>query len=396
MRITYFNYLFDIDSTSMAATVKARCLLGALRCRGHKIVIHWRNPHAKSNGPIYSWPLAALKKCFSPWFNFPMSFLRGIRDLCQELPLLKADPPDVILTRLEVGRFSAAIIAPLLGLPLVVEADAPVVYEQRYFLGRRLPPWFPERLEMFTLQRADAIFTTSKVMTQYYLGRGVDPDRISTIENGVDPDLFHPLPPNESARSELGLQGQTVVGFSGSLSVWHDVRGLLHTFDDILKRHDECVLLVAGSGGNAQTLLENWSRKAARRERFRWLQHVPHESMPKALAAMDVILVPAPPLPLPYFSPLKLFEAMAMGRVVVAARQGQVADIVRHGENGFLYDPGDPNGLVNMTLEALNRSDRDRLGLAARETMVSRYTWDRQAKKLEALLEDTLQRHRRR
>ncbi len=111
---------------------------------------------------------------------------------------------------------------------------------------------------------------------------------------------------------------------------------------------------------------------------------------------MDVILVPAPPLPLPYFSPLKLFEAMAMGRAVVAARQGQVADIVRHGENGFLYDPGNPNDLVNMTLEALNRSDRDRLGLAARETMVSRYTWDRQAAKLEALLEDTLQRHRRR
>ena len=87
---------------------------------------------------------------------------------------------------------------------------------------------------------------------------------------------------------------------------------------------------------------------------------------------------------------------MAMGGAVVAARQGQVADIVRHGENGLLYNPGYPNDLVNMILETLNRSDRDRLGLAARETMVSRYTWDRQSGKLEALLKDTSERHCRR
>ncbi|MEW6743412.1 MAG: glycosyltransferase family 4 protein [Planctomycetota bacterium] len=397
MRISYFNYLYDLEGASLGSAVKARCLLAALANRGHEIAIHWRNSRLVPAPPEPLTPRGFLKKRLSPWLNFPMSVLRAFRDLRQEWALIEEERPDLLLVRLDLGRFSGAVLARLDRLPLVLEADSPVCYEHRRFLTDRiLPPWLPERLELTMLRAADSVFTPSTTMRRYFVARGVDPERIRTIENGVDPERFRPLPPSETVRRELAIDARPVVGFSGSLAAWHDVDGLLEALDEILRRNEECTLLVAGSGGNHAARFEAWSQAPERRERLHWLRRLPHDAMPRVIAAMDVVLLPAPAMPLPYFSPVKLFEAMAAGCVVVAARQGQVAEIVQHGENGWLFEAGDAQDLVRVSLRALESPAREAIARRARETVVPHYTWDAQAVKLEALLEETLERHLRR
>jgi glycosyltransferase involved in cell wall biosynthesis len=58
-------------------------------------------------------------------------------------------------------------------------------------------------------------------------------------------------------------------------------------------------------------------------------------------------------------SPLAIVEALALGRPVIASRIGGIPELVRDGENGLLFAPGDAQGLRSAV--ARLASDRGRL-----------------------------------
>jgi peptidoglycan/xylan/chitin deacetylase (PgdA/CDA1 family) len=96
-----------------------------------------------------------------------------------------------------------------------------------------------------------------------------------------------------------------------------------------------------------------------------------------------------------YLSPIKIFEYMAVGRAVLAARVGQIGEVIEDGVTGLLYDPSDPASLS----AALHRLVEDvalrrRLGESARRTVEERYTWQANARSVAGLLEDVLERRR--
>jgi glycosyltransferase involved in cell wall biosynthesis len=115
---------------------------------------------------------------------------------------------------------------------------------------------------------------------------------------------------------------------------------------------------------------------------------VPYDRVPEFMAAMDVVVVPYAQGADTYFSPLKLFEAMAMGKPVVGAQVGQVAEILTHGENGLLYEPGNAEMLARRIREALDRPDLGaRMGAAARLAVVSERTWEANAQRILGIAE---------
>ena len=77
---------------------------------------------------------------------------------------------------------------------------------------------------------------------------------------------------------------------------------------------------------------------------------------------------------------------MAAGRAVVASRVGQLEAVIQHEINGLLCSPADPGALATA-LSRLRREPefRDRLGRAARATVLQGHTWDAVAAKVLAL-----------
>jgi GT2 family glycosyltransferase len=84
----------------------------------------------------------------------------------------------------------------------------------------------------------------------------------------------------------------------------------------------------------------------------RHLGPVPHDRIPQALSAIDVLVVPSV---WPENSPLVIREAFLAGIPVIASRTGGIPEIVEHGRNGLLFEPGN----VKELRDAIQRVVRE-------------------------------------
>jgi glycosyltransferase involved in cell wall biosynthesis len=105
--------------------------------------------------------------------------------------------------------------------------------------------------------------------------------------------------------------------------------------------------------------------------------------VPELLAGMDAAVAPYPNLKPFYFSPLKVYEYMAAGLPVVASRIGQLDGLIQDRVNGLLCPPEDAAALA-AALDELGNDPRlrQRLGEAARATVVREHSWEAVARRL--------------
>jgi glycosyltransferase involved in cell wall biosynthesis len=76
-------------------------------------------------------------------------------------------------------------------------------------------------------------------------------------------------------------------------------------------------------------------------------------------------------------------EAMSVGKSVIGCRGQGIAEIIRHGSNGFLVGPDNARELtlaIGMLLQ--NEQLRRNLGRAARDTILESFTLEQQAETL--------------
>jgi glycosyltransferase involved in cell wall biosynthesis len=97
-----------------------------------------------------------------------------------------------------------------------------------------------------------------------------------------------------------------------------------------------------------------------------------HDELPAFLAASDVIVLPSVR---EQFGQV-LVEGMACGLPPIAVDAWGPADIVTHGETGWLVEPDDPVSLANALVHAVNcPAERGRRGARAAEEARERYSW---------------------
>jgi glycosyltransferase involved in cell wall biosynthesis len=306
-------------------------------------------------------------------------------EYCQHALLapLRAFEPDVIYERYSLFSYGGIALARRFGIPHVLEVNAPLAHEaatHRELVLRRTA----EALEREILLGSDALVVVSQALARYAHDLGVPSERITVMPNGVDPDLFAPLSGSE-VRSRYQLEGREVLGFVGTLKPWHDLDTVVEALGRLAARRPAVHLLVVGDGPGGSRL------RALANDRVTCTGSVDHDDVPRFMAAMDVVVVPYGKDADPYFSPLKLFEAMAMAKPIVGARLGEVAETVVDGETGLLYEPGCADDLTDKIATVLDTSQRgEQLGQAARRSVLARHTWDHNAQRTIALAHSLL------
>jgi glycosyltransferase involved in cell wall biosynthesis len=308
-----------------------------------------------------------------------LRFLYGffLRRLRREYRLLREEKPDVVVLRAG-GSIALVPLTRLMGIPLLLELNASITENKLRKPSQRMRwPAFWRWLENWFIKKSSHVSVVSNDLRQIFLDRGHDPAHISAVANGVDVDMFQPAVDDREVRRRLGLTGKTIIGFSGNFARWHGLDFLLDASERLFSLADDLAILLIGRQGSSYTLPENLDQRVV------VTGFIPHQQMPEHLAAVDIFVAPYPLIQPFHFSPLKIFEAMAMGKPVVASAQGQISELITHRQNGMLYEPGDQAGFVNCVSELIADPDlRRRLGDEARRTMREHYTWTHNAGKI--------------
>lgn len=285
------------------------------------------------------------------------------------------EPVDLVYERHALGSCAAAEFARSRGIPHVLEVNAPLADEEALYRGAGLAAFDPQR-ERAIFGAAARILCVSSECIRHAIERGANPGRVVLEPNGVDPELFRPRT-DDRLRDELAPRGALVVGFHGRLRPWHNFGLLLEALEMLSARGHPVHLLALGEGDFAAAI--GTSSVRAHATLVGWK---PHAEAAAIVACMDVVpLTYSPDRPF-WYSPLKLYEGMAVEAVPVVPRLGDLPESVRHGVEGLVYEPGSADELAG-TIETLARSSelRRRLGANARRRAEGR-TWDAIARRV--------------
>ena len=289
--------------------------------------------------------------------------------------ILERERPDFLYERYALFGWGGVQLSRRFGIPLIMELNAPLVEQQAGY--EKFPlTGLAGGIEGEILRGADAIIALTDWLKRWAVGHGVAPEKIRVLPDGVNRRLFAAPTSGAAVRQRYGLEGKKVVGHVGSFHRWHDIAGLLEAFSTSYARAPELRLLLVGDGHERRAV----QKKVADRglaHAVVFTGNVPHDQVPEHLAAMDLSVVPYKQIQDFFFSPLKLFESMAVGTPTIAAALGQIEEVVAHGETGWLYPAGDNQKLAEGLAHLLGAPElRGRIGRAAREQVLSQYTWE--------------------
>ena len=298
--------------------------------------------------------------------------------------------PSFIYERYSLWGTAGQRLAKRYSIPLVLEVNSPLAYEEQKYRGGSLLRSVARRVEHRTWRGADLLVAVSRALCSHFAEAGVKDRKVEIVPNAVDTNLFSPEGDDAPLRRRLKPEGRFVVGFVGSFKAWHGVDFLLEAFRQLHGRDRSYHLLLVGDGP-LRANLEQEARRLGLGEAVTLVGSVPHEEVPRYLALMDVAVAPYPVVEDFYFSPLKLYEYMASSRAVVASRIGQVAEVIADGLTGLLYEPGNQEALIACIrrLQA-DESFRREVGRNARMTCSSN-TWRQNAERVVGSVELLLQ-----
>ena len=319
---------------------------------------------------------------FKELLTEPKLLCENFRYIRRELKQLRSKSYDAIIVRYSLNIFSAIITARLTNTPLVLEVNSPIYFERSKVLGEKYYTYLSGWLERSIVASADHVVTVSEELRQYFINKGIHPERITTVINGFETKSFYPRSKDESLMKRLGIPGDAfVIGFSGSFKKWHGAESALKILAKVKGNiaGKKAWLVLVGDGPDRPRLEEIASKQGLNTVVF--CGSVSHERMPDYLSLFDIALAPYPLLDFFYFSPLKVFEYMAMGIPTVASRQGQLATIFEHDKTGMLVEPGDLETAATFILKLLSSAEtRCVMGQTACEAAHSKFGWGHNAK----------------
>lgn len=286
--------------------------------------------------------------------------------------------PDMIYERYSLNTCCGVLISRISGIPLVLEVNAPLSYEQKKY-GRLAFPSLATRLERWICSGSRATIVVSKVMRDMLRDIGVPGDRMTVMHNGIDPEEFRPDIPGDAVRSRWGIGKKVVLGFTGWFKQWHGLEMLVDLFARERWGERGVHLLLVGDG----PAMGNLSSRVQELDLLRdvtFTGPVPREEMPRYVSAFDVALQPSVT---EYASPMKIFEYMGMAKCIVAPDQPNIREILTDGKTGILFRPGDPEDLKRAISRALgSMEDRERIGKSAHQAIFENgYLWRKNAER---------------
>jgi len=216
---------------------------------------------------------------------------------------------------------------------------------------------------LFSNASDKGLCVSSAVRATAIAGYHLQAEQIHVIPNGIHLAEYRAAAASgrEKVRRELAIAPeQPVLGMFARMYPVKGHRTMLAMLPHIIEDFPDVVLLVAGNGPE-RPACEAIVEKLSIERNVRFLGH--RADIPLLMEAIDLFLMPSKTEGLP----LAAIEALALGRPVVGFDVGGMAEVVAHGETGFLFAHGDTDSFTAAVVQLLrNREERESFGARAR------------------------------
>ena len=230
-------------------------------------------------------------------------------------------------------------------------------------------------LNRFAFRQCELVIYVSHKQREYWRARGLRAKRDAVIQNGIDADYFTDryTPQQKAAtRAEFGFApSDFLVGICAALRVEKAHGDLLRALRRLRDGGVPAKLLIIGDGSQRGEI----ERHIAELELSGHAVIAGHRNDVRPyIACCDVMTLTSHVIET--FS-IAALESMALGKPVVLTRIGGAEEQVRHGGNGFLFEPGDVATLAHHLRRLTAATDRLSMGAIAARDVRERFTIQR-------------------
>jgi len=200
---------------------------------------------------------------------------------------------------------------------------------------------------------------------------GVAPANILDIPNGVELTRFQTKVVGFDLRRMLGIPGDALVILSVGRSIWAKAYDTgIKTVAKVLARQPGIYYVLLGKGTGEWLPL---ARELGVAENIAFCEGLYGDELIGAYQQADIFFLPS----VKELCPMVLPESMGAGLPAVVTNISGSQDMVQTGENGFVLEPGDAEGMAEALLQLVQDEPlRERMRQTALEKS-KLYSWDR-------------------
>ncbi len=273
-------------------------------------------------------------------------------------------PPDLIVCGHVITAPAALLARALLGVPYVVFTYGQEIRRRRW-----------KRLLRFLLPRARLVVACSRFTRSSVLELSVPAERVRILYPGVDTRRFAPAPDGSGH-----TRSRTLLTVARLADLWKGHDTAIRALPLVKAKCPDVHYVIAGDGP-LRHYLEQVARSVGVERDVVFLGDVSNDALGDLYRSCDVFVL----LSRESLSDgdaegfgIVCLEAGACGKPVVAGRSGGLVDAVQDRVTGILVDPHDIGAIAEVLVSLLrDPSVARRLGEAAREMMLTRFTWER-------------------
>lgn len=230
----------------------------------------------------------------------------------------------------------------------------------------------------------DKAFYAGERNKAYFLAHGLKPDQLIFMPHAVDNDRFFSALQERKKeirdlKKKLSIDEETLVFlYAGKIVQRKNSKGLAEAFKLYAAENPNARLIMAGDGAKKEIVMQSTRDCQS-------IIHLPFQNqnqMPVLLAIADVVILPSVS---GETWGLIINEAMAVGKaVLVSDRVGCAPDLVRQGENGFVFSLDKEKDLLK-TLRAFKKETVKTMGKKSQE-IIQGFSYERDCEVIENTL----------
>jgi len=330
-----------------------------LAARGHDIHFISYAPPIRMNAADPHIHFHEVEVTSYPLFDHPPYTLALATEM---LEVFEAESLDILHVHYAIPHSVSAMLARSMAaprrLPFVTTlhgTDITLVGSNRSYLP----------ITKFSIEKSDGVTAISDYLLKQTIKEFDIKRPIEVIPNFVNCDLYTRTP-NEAQRTKWAPNGEPIIMHLSNFRPVKRITDAIEIFA-IVRAKMPAKLVLIGDGpdrGAAEYLVRK--KRLQKDVFFLGKQDAVYEK----LSSADLFLLPSQ---LESFG-LAALEAMACEVPVVATNVGGIPEVVTHGVDGFLVEPGDVKAAGQYALDILSRADRGHeMGQLARKNAKARF-----------------------